>query len=423
MNNPLRICHVSDCLPVTHNFWGGAEQASMRIMEASVRSGLDVSVITTKPDTNSRPEGMRFFSVPTLESYINPAIVTGLSLKHLGFDPLSYIHIRRILKELRPDIVHLHRTVILTLSPVMAARLLGIPVVVTVYDYFNFCPKETMVDEKGNLCVEHNGRHCSVCMGLSGWRGLIRRPFVNIRKKIFDLFLRDVVFHVLSASSFNILEAYGIRANRIRKIPQIFPLKEHLVSSPVKKGLILYVGWIQERKGFHILLNAMSQILSSCLFSHIIAIGTINNDEYFDKIQNIMKSRGLENQVVLMGKKNYEEVAKYLDEANVVVIPEQWDNMSPVVLIEAMSHGKAVVASRIGGIPEFVTDGESGILADPSSPADFAQKIIKLLNDDKEVLRIGCNARQHITGLMDEKSLMKTYKSLYEGMIEKESVS
>lgn len=429
MNSPLRICHISDCLPRIHKSWGGAEQACLRIIEASTRAGLDVSVITTRSDMDTAfctdkghktvivPAGARWFSVPTLESFINPSVVRILSLKHFGIDPVSFVRIWGLLKVIRPDVVHIHRTVTLTLSAVKAARLLGIPVVATVYDYFNFCPKETLVDDGGKLCTKKSGRKCVDCMGLKGSARLLKRPFENVRKKLFDYLLKNVIFHVLSGSSADILKTYGIGEQRIRRILQIFPLGDLACSKGFKKGLLLYIGWIQERKGIHIVLEAMPEILRHVPFAHVVAIGAINYDPYFDRIKNLIDTHGLAQKVSLFGKREYSEVAVWMREANVVVIPEQWENMSPVVLVEAMCYGRPVVASRLGGIPEFLEDEETGFLADPSSSRDFAAKITRILNDDSLALRFGERACARITGLINEGELMKNYIAMYEDVL------
>lgn len=388
------------------------------MIEASVRDGIEVSVITTKPDADIGLAGARLFSVPSLDSFISPSIIRGLSLKHLGFDPVSFMHSYRLFKKIRPDVVHIHRTVTLTLSPAMAARLLKIPVVATVYDYFNFCPKETLVDNEGGNCRHPDNADCVSCMGLSGIRGFLKKPFVKIRKRLFMSFLKNAVFHVLSQSSFEILRSYGIGKERISKILQVFPLKCREGASAVQRGLILYVGWIQERKGLHVLLKAMPEILRAYPDARIIAIGAVNRDAYFDIITKLIVDNGLSGHVSILGKKDYAEVSRYMHEAHVVAIPEQWENMSPVVLIEAMCFGRPVVASNIGGIPEFIVDGENGLLSAPSSPPDFAKKIVTILSDEDFARGLGEKARRHIVRLMDEQSIIAEYKKLYREVVD-----
>jgi glycosyltransferase involved in cell wall biosynthesis len=417
MDRKLKVCHVSDFLPKIHSFWGGAEQACLRLIEASRRSGIDVSVITTKPDTQINHTDFLYFSNPTLDTYFGNRILNSLSLKHFGFDPVSFFYIKRILKKLKPDVVHVHRIVLLTASPVIAARSLGIPVIASIYDYFFFCPKETLVNRKGQLCSVNSKDNCVECMDITGIKGLVVMPFSKVRKKIFNYLFRDVDYHVLSSSSHNILSACGIDDRKIHKIPQIFTLKNKEGSSQTERGLILYIGWIQERKGLHILIEALPEILSRFPDAYLIAIGAINKDAYFDKIQKMISEKGLTEKVNLLGKLDYAEVSVYMDKANVVIIPEQWNNMSPVVLVEAMSMGKPVVASNIGGIPEFVDGGINGLLAEASSQHDFAQKISDILTNKDLAQSLGINARQCITKRLDERELMKSYRKLYEGVL------
>lgn len=418
MDKKLHICHVSDCLPGTHKFWGGAEQACQRLIEASVRNNMDVSVITTRPDIDAAPQGINFYTASTLDSFISPDLIKNLSLRHLGIDPISFVPIYRHLKKIKPDLVHIHRTVFLTLSAVKAAGMLRIPVVATVYDYFNFCPKETLVDISGSRCGHPDAADCVSCMGFSGAKAFFKRPFVNKRKKIFDRLLKRVCFHVLSQSSYEILRDYGIEEGRIRKVLQVFPLQGYGKPETIRKGTILFIGWMQERKGLHILLEAMPRILEKFPDAHLTAVGAVNSDAYFDRIKKLIEDKNLSRHVDIIGKKEYPEVSELMKKANVVVVPEQWENMSPVVLIEAMFSAKPVVASKIGGIPEFIIDKENGLLAEPSSPYDFAEKIIMLLGNEGEAERLGEKAHNHINSIMNEDKIISDYKSLYRERIE-----
>lgn len=417
----MKVVAVTDSLPNYHKTWGGAEQACLRMIEASLHEGIDVSVLTTRPDINACTGNLRFFNIPTLESYIKINAIRSLKQLGIPFDPVSFIAIHRILKRLMPDVVHVHRVNILSLSAVKSARLLNIPVVVSIYDYYYLCPRETLIDSEGRKCTKYHSMECTECMRLKGPK-FLKKAFLSMRRKSFDYLLKGVYYHVLSQSSFDILDSYGVSKNMIHKILQMFPIKNIESHSTTKRGLILYIGWIQERKGFHILLKAMPEILKSCTSAHIIAIGAINKDAYFDRIESLIKDNGLSERVSILGKKDYSEVSAYMKEANVVVIPEQWENMSPVVLVEAMNYGKAVVASNIGGIPEFVVDGENGFLADPSSPKDFAEKIIKIIDNEDTAQMFGEKARRHIQQLMDEKRIMMEYKTMYKDMVEAKNV-
>ncbi|TAN43411.1 MAG: glycosyltransferase family 1 protein [Nitrospirae bacterium] len=417
MKKRLKICHISDCLPSSHKSWGGAEQACKRLMVASVRAGIDVSVITTTADSSLTNAGIAHYTAHTMDSFLKTGFARGVKQLVLPFDPLSFVGVYKALKMVMPDVVHLHRVNELGLSVAQCAQMLGIPVVVTIYDYYFFCPKETVVDDEDRKCAVYHGMRCVACMGLAAPR-FLKMLLLGLRRGVFDAFMKNISFHVLSTASAAVLEGYGIEANRIRKILQVFPLQAAVPdNNAVQKGLILYIGWIQERKGLHVLIKAMPSIIKACPDAHLLAIGSIKRDEYFAKIQSLITGSGFPERIVLAGKKDYTEVSEYMGKAQVVVIPEQWENMSPVVLVEAMSFGKPVVASDIGGIPEFVVDEESGLLAEHSSPAAFAGKVIKLLSDDSYAARMGKAARSHIAILMDEERIMRNYITLYDEAI------
>jgi glycosyltransferase involved in cell wall biosynthesis len=86
--------------------------------------------------------------------------------------------------------------------------------------------------------------------------------------------------------------------------------------------------------------------------------------------------------------------------ADICVVPSLWDN-SPNTIYEAMAAGKAVVASRVGGIPELIEDGETGILVQPKDPVRLAESIVRLLRDEDTRLAMGRKGRERILGLAD----------------------
>jgi glycosyltransferase involved in cell wall biosynthesis len=80
--------------------------------------------------------------------------------------------------------------------------------------------------------------------------------------------------------------------------------------------------------------------------------------------------------------------------AAVVVVPSEWHENSPLSILEAMAHGKTVLASRIGGIPELVRDGLTGLLFASKDVHDLSSKIRLLLADRDLRGRLGAEARK-----------------------------
>ena len=222
---------------------------------------------------------------------------------------------------------------------------------------------------------------------------------------------------VLSESSANILQHYGSEKTKIHVIRQTsLPKEEELrKKETIEQGSILYVGWLQHRKGLHVIIKAMPKILRSVPEAKLYIIGEVTEEDkqYLNELEHLIKREGLENRVLFLGKKPYEEVKEFLRKSQVVVIPEQWENMSPVILVEAMAFAKPVVASRIGGIPEFIDDNRNGLLVEPHNLSDFTKKVVLLLKNGAYAAKIGETASKDIIKLCDQKQSLKKLLDLY----------
>ena len=113
-----------------------------------------------------------------------------------------------------------------------------------------------------------------------------------------------------------------------------------------------------------------------------------------------------------------EKLLEPYQEADICVIPSYWDN-SPNTVYEAMAAGKAVVASRVGGIPELVKDGETGILVDPGNSKHLADAIIDLLLDRKKRISMGEKASERILQLASLSDNVDRRLALYQKIITK----
>jgi glycosyltransferase involved in cell wall biosynthesis len=86
------------------------------------------------------------------------------------------------------------------------------------------------------------------------------------------------------------------------------------------------------------------------------------------------------------------EVARALDESTFLVLPSRSEGLGRVV-VEAFCRGRGVVASRIGGIPDIVEDGVSGLLVPPGDATALAEALVRTLSDSALAERLGASAR------------------------------
>jgi glycosyltransferase involved in cell wall biosynthesis len=92
-----------------------------------------------------------------------------------------------------------------------------------------------------------------------------------------------------------------------------------------------------------------------------------------------------------------DEVARALDEATVLVLPSRSEGMGRVI-VEALCRGRAVVASRVGGIRDLVRDGENGILVEPGDTEALAEALVRVLSDRELAQRLAASARSSADG-------------------------
>ncbi|MFC1511045.1 glycosyltransferase family 4 protein [Candidatus Margulisiibacteriota bacterium] len=389
----MKICHLSSFLPKYHKLWGGAEMAALRLAQAQTKAGHKVDFLIARPEQQVQ-EDFSVHVLATVEDYVPGLLKRFFDLLKrwfLPFDLLTFVHSYLVLKKLSPDIVHVHNVKSLSLAVVLAAKLCGLKVIFSIYDYWLFCPKETLVSRQWGV-------------------------FAYLRQIFFRPFIAMVnAFLVLSESSADILKESGIGPDKIEKIHLSFDLNKFPAYGlqEVVRGRILYVGWLQPRKGLHILIRAMTDVLKHSPSASLRVIGATEDSVYLLEIKKLIKEQQLESVVKILGKVDDGCLQKELKQANVIVIPEQWPNMSPLFLIESMSYAKPVVAGRIGGLPEFIRDGENGYLFEPQAESELAAKIIKIFSDPEKARQMGEQARHDVFGLCDEKTNLAKIEALY----------
>ncbi len=90
-----------------------------------------------------------------------------------------------------------------------------------------------------------------------------------------------------------------------------------------------------------------------------------------------------------------DELESLIADARFVVVPSLWHENYPYVIFEAFAKGKPVIGSRRGGIPELVTDGETGLIFEPDDPVELATKIRFLAQNEDIARRLGRNAKAY----------------------------
>lgn len=416
----MKIVHVTNYFRDIHQHVGGAEQACYRTALLTARNGWNVLIATLRPEIEGEPEFPAEY-IPVVEDHIPRMTRKYLEAAKwfaLQYDPLARRAFRRMLEKSDADAVHFHNCQFLTLSLLPEAKRLGLKTVASIYDYWFFCPTVMLLDASKRFCTRGHGPWCLECLP-SRFRP-VQSALLSIRKRVFDRYLKMVdVFHVLSRHSAQVLEGCGIEPEKIRVVPLTLPMEYRSAedsTAAVDPNMILFAGWRNERKGLHRLLEAMPFVLEQRPDARLIAIGgeVRFGEDYEATLTSLVDSAGLGDKVDFKGHLQPSEIKDYLHRAAVVAIPEQYDNMSPLLMIEAMALEKPIVISRTGGIPEFVEHGVSGWLADPQDPKDFADKILRVLRNGDATREMGKSARRAVLEICDDDRIWEKTRGLYE---------
>lgn len=130
------------------------------------------------------------------------------------------------------------------------------------------------------------------------------------------------------------------------------------------------------------------------------------------EMQNLSAGLGIEKKIIFAGTVSHSDLPQYLKIADVFVRPSRTEGLGNSFL-EAMVAEVPVIGSSAGGIKDFLTDGETGLVCDPENPEDIARKIERILADEslrKEVVR---NAKQLVVEKYDWDKIALEYKKIY----------
>jgi glycosyltransferase involved in cell wall biosynthesis len=301
-----------------------------------------------------------------------------------------------LIAEDRPDVVHAHNLWMrLSPLPLQAARAAGVPVVMTVHDYAWICPRKWMITEKDLPCETGFGRRC-IASGCRGSReGLRWMPYNALRwlKTAWQrTMLVDAVDRFISPSRH--LAGWMERSLGVEgavHIPNFAPAPKLGGPGPVTSPCtLLFSGRLSREKGVDVLLRAMPVVLERHPLTHLVIAG---DGPERGSLERLAAGLGIAPSVRFAGPLEPEELEQQYVAAALVVLPTLWMENCPVSVLEAFAHGRAVVATRIGGVPELVEDGRTGALFERGDERELADRLISLLTDPEHLKAMGCNAR------------------------------
>lgn len=183
------------------------------------------------------------------------------------------------------------------------------------------------------------------------------------------------------------------------------------------QALIMYHGKLVAEKGLDVLLSALTRVDKSMY--HLVIIGD-GQAKYKAKIKGFIVSNGLVNNVSLLGFRD--NILEYLRQADFGVLPSVAPEALGITNLEYMMAGKAHICSDNGAQPEYVVNGENGLLVPPGDVDALATAINFLMNDSAARSRMGTKAKHDFETHLDYPNFYKKMTDLYRQLLVKEPV-
>ena len=296
--------------------------------------------------------------------------------------------IKSTLEQIHPDVVHVHGTNFYG----YAALGWDFPTVFTVH---------SVLQQEGRLNYQEVGIFHRIYRGIKG---------------SFNIFFDMQTLKY--ASDIIVISPY------IGKMLKDF-LPKHLysINNPIDElyfqledlslpGRILFAGLIHVRKGILNLIKAVEIVRSQQPNIELHLAGKVQESEYEAVLRSYIRDHHLEKQVIFRGHLNDQDLFQAFAECQILVLPSQ-EEVSPMVIQQAMAAGKPVIATAVGGVPYLVESGSSGLLVPYGDPQALSQAILRLLADPKEAARMGARGRTIAKERFREESICTQTRAVY----------
>lgn len=190
----------------------------------------------------------------------------------------------------------------------------------------------------------------------------------------------------------------GVDLSRVKADPQLASNFRQRHSIPEARAIVTQVSWMIPEKGIADFLAAARLVLMQNRDVQFVLVGEGANREQYMRDAVAM---GLEDYITWTGMIDDPFSEGVFHAADVVCQFSRWEEVFGWMIAEAMAHGKPVVATRVGGIPELITDGVSGHLVDRGDATAMSDRILQLLDDPELRTRMGEAGRETAANKFD----------------------
>ncbi|HNG92386.1 MAG TPA: glycosyltransferase family 4 protein [Acidobacteriota bacterium] len=387
----MKILLLSDYATLT----GGAEIAVAGLRDGLRQRGHDARWLAS----SARPLGAA--------SHADYECLGSLSQSRILLqtaNPWAYWKLRQVLWEFQPDVVDVN-LFLTQLSPLILPLLRNIPALYRAHWYRAVCPTGTKMLPCGNSCQSQAGSNCyhNGCLSRLDW------VLLMVQLKLFRRW-QSVFQTIIPISQMIREELYrgGIKAQEPVRLG-VLKTSSLPVWSPIPT--IGFAGRLVPEKGADVLILAFARVQQTLPQARLILIGDGPERRHLEELTATL---GLSAAVEFHGHQLQPATSQRLAQTWIQVVPSRWPEPLGLVAMEAMMEGRAVVASRCGGLLEIVVGGETGLLVPPDNPEALADALLQLLTQPSLAQHFGSQGRKKALQEFTEQGYIERSLRLYE---------
>ncbi|MFH1783011.1 MAG: glycosyltransferase family 4 protein [Candidatus Omnitrophota bacterium] len=389
----MKILKVVHCFPP--DSMSGSEIYAYNLAQ-ELSKDHEVRIFYRTKNPKKRNHELEISSYNGLKLYkINNTLRRYNSLEKIYYNSEIEKKLEHVLDEFKPDVVHIHHLLFLSLGIVDIIKSKNIPIVFTLHDYWLMCPRGQLLKANLRICKDPSSSNCLLCL-LAGLRpsNLIKKILtLQVPRKISkrhgvdikSFFKKIDLFIAPSEYLKKRFIGWGLDRGKIMYSDHgmntgLFVDSKKIPSDKIRIG---FIGTLIPAKGAHILIKAFKRLEKDRALLKIYGHSPINNGifDFNHRIRFMARGR---NDISFMGKFDNKDIENIFKEIDLLVFPSLWEENSPLILREAILSGTPVLTSNIGGVSEIIHDKK--YLFKPGDSDELFHKI-KELTVNRNTLR------------------------------------
>lgn len=403
----------------------GAELYTYRLARWLLRAGHTVQVVCVESidDKDMQPRCVEdvYDGIPVYRLHFNLTAAPD-PLRWQYWNPEIGVWFNRFLTEVQPHLVHINSCYLLSASVITAARELGLPIVLSLHDFWFLCPRVTLQKPDGSVCRGPDGAtECAWCLATErrryrlpdvashrilgrlaqqvlrqrgvasflGWQDTIN-TLQGRQQLLRETFAQvDVVISGAQFLATRLIEQ-GFEKEKIQVIRYGLDISSWTPVSPGEANgaslRIAYIGQIAQQKGVHILIQAFNRLTPSANAPELRIYGEMTRFPRY--AARLRRFAARNDKVAFTGTYDNKDTPGVFAGIDVLVVPSTWYEGSPLVIAEALATKTPVIASNLGGMVELVHHGVNGLVFEPGSVEGLAEQLQRLLDDAELLARL-----------------------------------